>query len=181
MNRIETFEKICGQMADTYEKKNHDYGNSFAELREQFPNAVLVRLFDKYMRLKTLMNGEQAQVDESIEDTLIDLANYAIMELVERRSKPKEVTDKKNNFGMDCNTCKYRDVSGDEEPCNSCYTHDGMPDKWTPVDSTEATDSNALEERFCGNCKYFTVSSNRYPCSACAGIDGGRHKWEPKE
>ena len=30
--------------------------------------------------------GEKAKVsDESIEDTLLDLANYAVMELVERR------------------------------------------------------------------------------------------------
>lgn len=151
MNRIETFKEICGYMADTYEKKNHDYGNSFVELRKQFPNAVLVRLFDKYMRLKTLMTGEQAQVDESIDDTLIDLANYAIMELVERR------------------ICE----SEERKRVTQC-----IPKKRTPK---EATDSNAPEERFCGNCKYFTVSSNRYPCSACAGIDGGRHKWEPKE
>ena len=126
------FKKICTQMADTYEKKNHDYGNSFVELRKQFPNAVLVRLFDKYMRLKTLMTGEQAQVDESIEDTLIDLANYAIMELVERRTERDATDEKKDDAVMKCDTCKYVAVSGCEEPCNSCYSNDGVPDRWTP-------------------------------------------------
>lgn len=131
MDRIEMFKKICTQMADTYEKKNHDYGNSFVELRKQFPNAVLVRLFDKYMRLKTLMAGEQAQVDESIEDTLIDLANYAIMELVERRTE-RDATDEKYYIDARCDTCEYVDVSGYKEPCNSCCWRDGVPDKWTP-------------------------------------------------
>lgn len=37
-------------------------------------------------RLKTLMEGAEQKVkDESIDDTLMDLANYCIMELVERK------------------------------------------------------------------------------------------------
>ena len=40
--------------------------------------------FDKYNRLKTLLSGaEQKVVDESIKDTLMDIANYCIMELIE--------------------------------------------------------------------------------------------------
>lgn len=79
------FREITETMADVHARKNHDYGNSFTLLRERYPNAILIRLFDKLNRLDTLMSGASAMVDESIDDTLVDLANYAVMELVERR------------------------------------------------------------------------------------------------
>lgn len=77
--------EICDELNITYSQKNHDYGDSFAQLRERLPNAILVRLYDKYLRLETLLNGtEQLVKDESINDTLLDMANYCIMELIER-------------------------------------------------------------------------------------------------
>lgn len=78
---------FCDTLNIIYRQKNHDYGDSFAKVRSVVPNAILVRLMDKLERLKTLLGkGEQAQVvDESIYDTLIDMANYCIMEVVERR------------------------------------------------------------------------------------------------
>ena len=82
--RIHQHEKICQGLTQMYERKNHDYGGSFANLRREIPQAILVRIYDKYSRLKTLLNGTGPKVDESIEDTLKDLANYCIMELVER-------------------------------------------------------------------------------------------------
>ena len=79
-------QEVCQQLHNAYRRKNHDYGDSFATLRQEYPNAILIRLGDKYNRLKALMSGEAAQVkDESIDDTLLDLANYCILELVERR------------------------------------------------------------------------------------------------
>jgi glutaredoxin 2 len=80
------FRKITTRMAEVYSAKNHDYGNSFAKLRERYPTSILIRLADKLNRLDTLLMGDAAKVkDESIDDTLLDLANYAVMELVERR------------------------------------------------------------------------------------------------
>lgn len=76
---------ILVQLHQTYARKNHDYGNSFRKVREEFPNAVLIRLMDKLERLKTIYNSTSLVLDESIEDTLLDLANYAIMEVVERQ------------------------------------------------------------------------------------------------
>lgn len=83
---ITLHKQICEQMTSTYIRKNNDYGNAFANLRNEIPNAILVRLYDKYSRLKTLMSGEKQMVnDESIDDTLLDLANYCILELIERK------------------------------------------------------------------------------------------------
>lgn len=98
--KVEIHRKICESMTDLYERKNHDYGDSFARMREEYDNAILIRIFDKYSRLKTLKSGKVAQVkDESIRDTLFDLANYAVMELVEIEM---EITnDKKSNKQAD--------------------------------------------------------------------------------
>ena len=78
--------KICSELHETYKAKNADYGDSFALVRGMYPNAILIRLNDKLNRLETLMSGGKQHVDESIDDTLLDLANYCIMELVERRN-----------------------------------------------------------------------------------------------
>lgn len=65
----------------------HRYGNSFAQLRLRRPDSILTRLYDKYLRLESLLDQPDAAKvkDESVEDTLRDLANYCIMELIERK------------------------------------------------------------------------------------------------
>ena len=87
---------FCDTLNIIYRQKNHDYGDSFAKVRSVVPNSILVRLMDKLERLKTLLGkGEQAQViDESIDATLMDMANYCIMELVERRLERYELDEK---------------------------------------------------------------------------------------
>lgn len=85
MDKVDYHKKICAELSEIYEKKNNDYGNSFSILRDEYPDSILIRIFDKYNRLKTLIKGETQQVnDESIDDTLVDMANYCIMELIER-------------------------------------------------------------------------------------------------
>ena len=77
--------KIANVMADLYRRKNTDYGNSFDESLDRFGIVVaLSRMCDKVNRLKRLViNPKEAQVkDESIADTYIDLANYAVMTIM---------------------------------------------------------------------------------------------------
>ena len=90
--------EICDKLNETYEKKNNDYGDSFAKVRAIVPDAIMVRIYDKVSRLETLLKKENKQLvnDESIEDTLIDLANYCIMEVIERnldKNQNKEVKE----------------------------------------------------------------------------------------
>lgn len=91
-DKVIIHEYICEQLNDIYKKKNSDYGSSFSKTRKEFGNvAILIRLSDKLERLKTLMLGAKQEVnDESIADTLMDLANYAIMELVEMQCDEEE-------------------------------------------------------------------------------------------
>lgn len=85
---VELHKAICNELNSTYIKKNRDYGDSFKKTRERWDVALLVRLSDKFERLCTLVETGTAEVDETIEDTLLDLANYCIMELVERGYEP---------------------------------------------------------------------------------------------
>lgn len=113
MNKIAEFERITSKMLETYEAKNHDYGSSFAELRKKYPVSILIRLTDKLNRLNVLMGGESAKVnDESIEDTLLDIANYAVLELVERAADCAELLEKS---GMVCGCQKKQDKT--DRPC----------------------------------------------------------------
>jgi len=51
--RVVLHQHICSRLTKTYRDKNSDYGNSFVKVREEFPNAILIRLSDKLNRLKT--------------------------------------------------------------------------------------------------------------------------------
>jgi len=85
MNKVEMHKSICDELNKLYSDKNHDYGDSYAKAKEEFPEQILMMIFHKYYRLKTLYRKGEARVGETIEDSLMDLANYCIMELIERR------------------------------------------------------------------------------------------------
>ena len=77
---VEKFTEITSNMAKTYAAKNHDYGNSFDKSLDKFGIvASIVRMGDKMNRIESLTNKEAKVNDESVKDTLLDLANYAIM------------------------------------------------------------------------------------------------------
>ncbi len=97
MSTADKHNRVTSELHDIWKKKNADYGNSFKDLREEYPESILIRIGDKYNRLKTLMKQKAEVKDESVEDTLKDLANYCIMELIERQenkdiSEPKKPT-----------------------------------------------------------------------------------------
>jgi len=76
---------LCDEINNLYAKKNHDYGDSFHQTYLEEGMAMpRIRLSDKLNRFKSLTRQKTRQVeDESIRDTLIDLANYAIMTILE--------------------------------------------------------------------------------------------------
>lgn len=95
MDKIKIHEILCEDIHVLYENKNADYGDSFSQLRKRYPNFVCMRLFDKLNRLDTILKpGYECKVsDEKIEDTLMDIANYAIMELTERRAESNDIKE----------------------------------------------------------------------------------------
>lgn len=80
VNQEEKFREILTELSELYHKKNHDYGDSFRKSLQEFGTvAAVVRMSDKMERLKTLTKWDKEVTSESFRDTVIDLANYAIM------------------------------------------------------------------------------------------------------
>ena len=84
-NKADRLEKLMAEMLGIYKAKNKDYGDSFSESFEEFGLiAPVVRMNDKMNRIKSLTQSEGRQVkDESLRDSLVDLANYAMMTVIE--------------------------------------------------------------------------------------------------
>lgn len=85
--KVNMFEDITIEMRNVFSKKNLDYGDSFGQsFRKWGLPMSCIRLGDKLNRLESFAMNKSMQVtDESVEDTLVDLANYAIMTLMEIR------------------------------------------------------------------------------------------------
>ena len=80
------FGRITDEMAALYQRKNMDYGNSFGRTyRELGIISAVTRMSDKMERMKRLARKPEAQqvADESLRDTIRDLACYAVMTLME--------------------------------------------------------------------------------------------------
>ncbi len=104
MNKPEMHKKICDYLNDLYTRKNHDYGDRFhLSFLEEGMAMARIRLSDKLSRFKTLSKRQAQQVqDESMRDTLLDLANYAIMTVMEMdiQDGNKENSDNRTETGQ---------------------------------------------------------------------------------
>ena len=84
------FKDIVKGMIETYVRKNHDYGNSFDKSLDKFGLvASVVRIGDKMNRIESLVQKKAMVQDESIRDTLLDMANYAIMTVMWMNNQKK--------------------------------------------------------------------------------------------
>lgn len=92
--------KLATQIVDTYARKNKDYGDSFGKsVRHYGFIAALTRLSDKFNRVENFIlagikNGMVS--DESLRDTLIDMATYALMTVI---ALDEEASTNNGNFG----------------------------------------------------------------------------------
>lgn len=79
-----TFRDITDEMYDTYKAKNKDYDDSFHQLFEECGMTYAYgHLKEKLVRMKSLMKDEAKVKGESMRDSLLDLANYAILTIME--------------------------------------------------------------------------------------------------
>lgn len=101
MNKIEMHKDICVELNNTYAKKNKDYGNSFGETFNKLGIiSAVTRITDKYNRLVslcTLPDEERMVRDETISDTLLDMANYCIMTEIALREEQIKMTANENS------------------------------------------------------------------------------------
>lgn len=90
MSNTTSHDEVLSILSQTYKAKNADYGDSFTQTCDRFGlTAAMVRMSDKWNRLVNLAKQvDEAQVkDESLDDTLLDLANYAIMTYMWRKNR----------------------------------------------------------------------------------------------
>jgi hypothetical protein len=87
---LESFAGITKEMLELTTKKNNDYASDddpFRNFRAFEELGILVRLSDKFSRLRTALydRKDMAVSDETVEDTILDLATYAVLLLCYRR------------------------------------------------------------------------------------------------
>lgn len=145
-NNVERHANICKLLNEMYCQKNNDYGNSFSKTFKQLGIiSAVTRIADKFNRLVEMATGTERKVkDETMRDTLMDLANYAIMTVMEldEEGQKEESSDTKTlikyknvlmnlirsdgTYSIDssycgiCSLCCHDDVSADKYPCKDC-------------------------------------------------------------
>lgn len=87
MNKLETYQNILRNLEETYKAKDNDYGNSVGYTYKKYGDvSFLVRITDKFNRIESLTDPKHniTVKEEKLEDTVLDLANYCLLWLVER-------------------------------------------------------------------------------------------------
>ena len=80
---LKSVEEAYKHLLSVYRAKNSDYGNSFEECCNRFGLvSAVVRMNDKINRVNSLYDKSDMKVNDSLVDTLLDLANYAVMTAV---------------------------------------------------------------------------------------------------
>lgn len=84
-NKYKRHEEICKKLNEVYMQKNRAYGDSFSETyRKLGIISAVTRMTDKMNRIQNLsVNKNIEKGDESLIDSCLDLANYAIMTVME--------------------------------------------------------------------------------------------------
>lgn len=116
-----THEFICDELYETYKNKNKDYGDSFAQsLDKHGLIAAIVRMDDKMNRVINLNKADDQLVnDESVRDTLMDLANYVIMSVMWLDSKSGEECDGGTIYDIYADNQKLPGADYDGDTTNS--------------------------------------------------------------
>lgn len=83
---VREHKELTTYLSSLYELKNKKYGDSFGKsIRKRGFVSAIVRMEDKWNRLDNLvtMKEDGSDTDESLQDTLLDLANYCLMTVME--------------------------------------------------------------------------------------------------
>ena len=100
----QAFDAILKQMGEIHDKKRQDYASNndpLGNFREAEKlgisplQSIMIRLTDKYTRACNLVrkNGNAAVKNESLADTLLDLANYSVLALLAYREKTVDTAE----------------------------------------------------------------------------------------
>lgn len=124
---LEFHRRCCDKMIEVTAAKNNDYAgfeddNPFANFTvvervgvSSTEQGFLTRMMDKFSRINTFVKkGVLSVSDESVQDTLIDLANYSILLAGYIKSKRDNVSEPmatimtkyvSNGYGLNVDSC----------------------------------------------------------------------------
>jgi hypothetical protein len=91
MDKYNRHAELCKTLNETYIAKNKAYGDSFGRtFHELGIISAVTRMSDKWNRIKALSLGAENNVkDEGLKDTLLDMANYCLMTVIEMENQDK--------------------------------------------------------------------------------------------
>ena len=176
--RIENYKQLQDGMLKTFIAKDSDYGDSFGKTFDKYGIvSALTRMSDKLNRLDNLASSNTMQVDESIEDTLLDLANYAMLTYLQiHKFNEKDIEaapwltgeiDKETAKGLDSLSKKLKETkakglnkeedvplyrptlgTGDFHRRQLAITKDGAKFHWVDTDETLELEETADYEAY---------------------------------
>ena len=125
MDKVDVHKRICEELNALYARKNADYGDSFTRNYGEFGLVYpIMHLQEKLDRIKSLRNKDAHVTDESIIDTLRDLANYSIMTLVEMSHGEPDMINKKGIHAAGCfRECLCITCARDHDMCCKDHGH----------------------------------------------------------
>ncbi|MBQ3349179.1 MAG: DUF1599 domain-containing protein [Thermoguttaceae bacterium] len=91
-NSRQAIEDVFENLHDLIIRKNTDYGNSAFDPPVLNPNAtaenaILTRLSDKFSRLRHILQKGALVADETVEDTIKDIAGYCVLFIANRKKE----------------------------------------------------------------------------------------------
>lgn len=102
--KIKQHRELTQELHKLYADKNADYGDSFHKVFEQYGIlSAVIQMKHKMNRLEELQANDN-KVDESIRDTLMDLAGYCLLTILEIEKPSHEITEYQrvmSMFGLD--------------------------------------------------------------------------------
>ena len=109
------FRQKVEKLTKVYVAKNKDYGDSFTRsLDKRGIVASIVRMEDKMNRIDSLHDKPTTEVDESLVDSLEDLANYAIMTAMWLESQANDIRKHVKHWDDDLDEYDYDDLFDDD-------------------------------------------------------------------
>ena len=109
------FRQKVEKLTKVYVAKNKDYGDSFSQSLDKYGIiASLVRMGDKMNRIDSLYDKPTTEVDESLVDSLEDLANYAIMTAIWLEKQANDIRKHVKHWDDDFDEYDYDDLFDDD-------------------------------------------------------------------
>lgn len=158
------FQRITGEMLELYSSKNELYGDSFNQLMHELGLiAGVVPLDNKLRRVKSIIKGKEVKF-ESLEDSLMDLANYSILmlihlkELKQQKSEESSIPIEHQKDVYDYMTINVPNPTliTQTDPCKTC-ARINMP--WNSTIHP------------CSGCPHFKEVGYEVYCSTTGGTD----------